>query len=55
MRGTPSDLKSEEDVTMDDLTLWESLDKELQSMVENFGNLIKAARIPDEDADQVLP
>lgn len=38
---------------MDDLTLWESLDKELNTMVENFSNLIKAARIPDEESDQV--
>lgn len=34
-----------------DLLLWQSLDKELLSMVETFGNLIKAATVLDEEVD----
>ena len=34
-----------------DLLLWQSLDKELLSMVDTFGNLIKAATVLDEEVD----
>lgn len=35
-----------------DLQVWQTLDAEIVSMVDNFSNLVRAARIPDEDDSQ---
>ena len=34
-----------------DYSLWQSLDTELVSLLDHFGNLIRAAHIPDEDIE----
>jgi hypothetical protein len=38
---------------MADSALWESLDRELNAMVEHFSNLVRAAAVPDEEGEQV--
>lgn len=37
---------------MADSQLWEGLDRELNAMVDTFANLVKAARIVDEESEQ---
>jgi hypothetical protein len=39
---------------MADSALWESLDRELNAMVEHFSNLVRAAAVPDEEGEQVM-
>jgi hypothetical protein len=39
----------------DDVAVLEGCDKELSAMLESFANMLKAAKIPDEEAEQARP